>query len=72
MGNPVVDFFSLDIEGAEWTVVKSLPWDKVDIRVLSLENFHLGDDNDLLEKHMAKNGYRIYTKVEFDTIFVKS
>jgi hypothetical protein len=68
----VVDYFSLDVEGAEWTIVKSMEWDKVDIRVISLENFHLGDDNALLEKHMEKNGYTILKKVEFDTIFVKS
>lgn len=67
----MVDYFSLDIEGAEWTIVRSMPWDKVDIRVISLENFHLGDENELLEKHMEKNGYMILKKVEFDTIFVK-
>ena len=33
MGNPVVDFFSLDIEGAEHLVLKTIPWDKVNIRV---------------------------------------
>lgn len=33
MGNPIVDFFSLDIEGAEHLVLKTIPWDKVHIRV---------------------------------------
>ena len=33
MGNPIVDFFSLDIEGAEHLVLKTIPWDKVNIRV---------------------------------------
>jgi hypothetical protein len=66
-----VDYFSLDVEGAEWTIVRSLPWDKVNIRVISLENFHLGAQNELVEKHMISNGYTIYKKVEYDTIFVK-
>ena len=33
MGNPVVDFFSLDIEGAEHLVLRTIPWNKVNIRV---------------------------------------
>ena len=33
VGNPVVDFFSLDIEGAENLVLNTIPWDKIHIRV---------------------------------------
>ena len=29
LGNPRVDYFSLDIEGAEFPVLKTVPWDKV-------------------------------------------
>ena len=34
--------FSLDIEGAEFEVLKSVPWDKVDIEVLLIELIHAG------------------------------
>ena len=37
MGNPVVDYLSLDIEGAELPVLKSIPWNMVNIKVLSIE-----------------------------------
>jgi hypothetical protein len=37
VGNPTVDYLSLDIEGAEEAVLRTLPWDKVDIKVISLE-----------------------------------
>lgn len=30
-----VDYFSLDIEGQELNVLRSIPWDKVDIKVRS-------------------------------------
>ena len=33
IGNPSVDYFSLDIEGVELDVLKTIPWDKVDIKV---------------------------------------
>ena len=32
LDNPTVHHFSLDIEGAELPVLKTVPWDKVDIR----------------------------------------
>ena len=35
--NRTVDFLSLDIEGAEFQVLRTIPWDKVDIRALSVE-----------------------------------
>ena len=33
IGNPRVDYFSLDIEGVELDVLKTIPWEKVDIKV---------------------------------------
>ena len=33
IGNPSVDYFSLDIEGVELDVLQTIPWDKVDIKV---------------------------------------
>jgi len=62
MGNPTVHYFSLDIEGAEFEVLKTIPWDKVDIRVLSVET-HLvgrvfpGTRQDVV-KFMASVGYQ--------------
>ena len=29
MGNPPVDYFSLDVEGAEMGILENIPWDKV-------------------------------------------
>ena len=43
LGNPTVDFLSLDIEGAEFQVLRTIPWDKVDIRALSVETQFAGD-----------------------------
>lgn len=33
MGRNKVDFFSLDVEGHELKVLKTIPWHKVDFRV---------------------------------------
>jgi hypothetical protein len=37
LGNPTVHYFILDIEGAELQVLRTIPWDQVDIEVLSVE-----------------------------------
>ena len=35
LGRTQIDFFSLDIEGGELDVLKTIPWKRVDIKVLS-------------------------------------
>jgi hypothetical protein len=55
---------------AEWEVVRSLPWSKVDISVISLENNHLLNYRELVN-FMKRSGYIVNRTVEFDTIFVK-
>ena len=37
MGRTQIDFFSLDVEGAEEAILDSLPFDKVDIRLFVIE-----------------------------------
>ena len=34
LDNPTVNYCSLDLEGAEFAVLKTIPWDKVDIQVI--------------------------------------
>jgi hypothetical protein len=36
LGNPTVNYFSLDIEGAEFLVLQSIPWEMVDIEVMGI------------------------------------
>ena len=35
MNNPIVDYFSLDVEGSELPILKSLDWDNVNIQGIS-------------------------------------
>ena len=37
VGNPKVNYFSLDIEGAELQVLRSVPWKLVDIEVRNMK-----------------------------------
>ena len=68
LGNPTVHYFSLDIEGAEMGVLKTIPWDKVDIWVISVET-HMagkvfpGTREDIIE-FMKSVGYRFVALIE--------
>ncbi len=42
LGNPTIDYFVLDIEGAEFPVLKTIPFEKLDIRLLQVELPYLG------------------------------
>lgn len=42
-GNPTVNLLILDIEGAELAVLKTLPWDKVDIEIMTVETDLVGE-----------------------------
>lgn len=77
LNQTTVDYFSLDVEGAELEVLKTIPWSKVDIKVLSVEFIHGPQGKDALEDYMKSLGYRVVETVIHsnnlanDFIFVK-
>ena len=68
-GNPTVDYLSLDVEGAELKVLRTIPFSEVDIRVMSVEVLHV--DKREVKKLMAKNGYKVLRDLKNDVIFYK-
>jgi len=74
-GNRTVNYLSLDIEGAELQVLKSIPWDKVDIEVLTVESNHMGEvfpgSQDELREYMKEQGYVLAYTVVIDDVFIR-
>ena len=76
-----IDYFSLDIEGAEMDVLKTIPWNKLDIRVVSVEYLHQVGGKQSLVDFMGSKGFAVHADVEavdfardifaYDYIFVK-
>ncbi|XP_042227651.1 protein Star-like [Homarus americanus] len=72
-----IDYFSLDVEGAEFAVLKTIPWDKVDITTLSVEFIHDPEGKDAIQDYMKERGYYVHSEVRHynwlanDFIFVK-
>ncbi len=69
-----VDYFSLDVEGAELKVLKTIPFKKLDIRVITAEYSHTSEGNRALLDYMYAQGYVNIvnvTRLAKDYVFVK-
>jgi len=69
IGNPTVHYLSLDVEGVEHSVLSSVPWDKVDIKVLTVETSH--SSRPAIQELMMKAGYRVHADLGEDLLLVK-
>jgi len=69
MGNPRVDFLSIDIEGAELAVLNTIPWDKVQIELVMLEVEH--SDKEALAEIMRAAGYSEWKNLQNQDIIYK-
>ncbi|KAK4005095.1 hypothetical protein OUZ56_006820 [Daphnia magna] len=74
-GRTSVDFFSLDIEGHELKVLKTIPWHKVDIKTIVVEWEHVDEGEEAIVKFMEESGFvnfgKIATPYARDIVFVK-
>lgn len=72
-----VNYFSLDIEGYELEVLKTIPFDEINIETLSVEFAHVEVGKKELIDFMSSKGYYVYSFVvrtdhlAHDIIFVK-
>ncbi|KAG8232355.1 hypothetical protein J437_LFUL008823 [Ladona fulva] len=78
MNVTTVDYFSLDVEGSELEVLQTIPFDKVDIKTLSVEFIHGPLGKEALREWMERKGYKVVAEVTHhnwwanDFIFVKN
>jgi len=61
VGKTKIDFLSLDVEGAEETILKSIPWDKIDIDFVMIE-VAVSDPIEIT-RIMNVAGYKVYKEL---------
>ena len=72
LGNPTIDLLSLDIEGPEYEVLFTLPWDKVDIRAISVETqFLTNSTKERLFSLLLSVGFLHLSSLARDDVFVR-
>ena len=69
MGNPRIDYFSLDVEGSELGILKTIPFDQVSIGLMTIEvNHYPKAKQEIIKEIMDKNGFdlvKIMNKQDF-------
>jgi len=75
VGNQTVNYLSLDIEGAEIQVLKTLPWKLLDIEVIGVEMNHLGEvfpgSRQELHHLLSHQNYAYIGTIHVDDLFVR-
>lgn len=63
-----VDFCSIDTEGSELSIVKSIDFDKTLVKVFIIENNY---KETTIEEFLSEKGYVLFCKLEWDDVFIK-
>uniref|UniRef100_T1ITI3 Methyltransferase FkbM domain-containing protein n=1 Tax=Strigamia maritima TaxID=126957 RepID=T1ITI3_STRMM len=58
-----IDYFSLDVEGNEMEVLRAIPFDLLDIRVMSVEWTHVPEGKNYLRHYVESKGYVMIREV---------
>lgn len=58
-----IDFFSLDVEGDELKVLQTLPFDKIDIEMMTVEFKHIDLGENYLKNFVESKGYESLLKI---------
>lgn len=66
LNQTTVDFFSLDVEGDELQVLKTIPFDKVNIKMITVEYVHQTGTVDELNQFMVGKGYEPLIRMHKD------
>jgi hypothetical protein len=76
-----IDYFSLDVEGMELPILRTIPFDLIDISVLTVEYNHGAEGAGAYVKFMESKGYKVHKRLNFfkkelflggnDYVFVK-
>ena len=74
LNNPKIDYFSLDIEGAEYVVLETLPWNKINMTLMSIETNHAGDifpgSREDIQIFLEARGYKLKETVVIDDFYI--
>jgi len=75
LGNPKVDYLSLDVEGAEWPIIRTIPFAKVNIELIQLETNHLDEivkvNFSTVKRYLEGQGYAFKGNGAIDAFFQK-
>ena len=63
LNRTTIDFFSLDVEGAELQVLKTIDFKKLNIRTLTVEHAHVQGGKAGLTSLLTRQGMKLYKTI---------
>lgn len=63
-----VDYLSLDTEGGELDILRTIPFKRIKINVISVEN-NYGDPN--MKRFLESQGFKLVKRLEWDELYVR-
>ena len=60
LNRTTIDFFSLDVEGAELQILQTIDFNKINIRTLTVEFNKIDQGKDLLTTLLTRQGFKHY------------
>ena len=66
-----VDLFSLDTEGNEWKVLKSLDLNSFDFKSIMIEYFPDEPKKERMKKYLEEKGFQFAFDNRFDIFYIK-
>lgn len=69
LGTFSIDYFSLDVEGAELFILQSLDWDKLSIDILTIE---VQENRAKIHDFMVSKGYKRISSISIDDVYRKA
>lgn len=67
LGRTHIDYFSLDVEGAEMVILHSIPFSEITISVFTIEVDQNGKE---IDDFMKDKGYKRYTQLSGDFVYI--
>jgi hypothetical protein len=64
-----VDYCSIDTEGSELKIIKSIDFSRTNVKIFSIENNYGNSD---VYHYLISNGYTHHTKLHWEDIYVKN
>jgi hypothetical protein len=65
-----MEYMNLDIEGTEYDVLSTFPFNKYSFGCITLEHNHEEPKRTLMREILNKNGYKLEKEVQFDDWYV--
>ena len=65
-----IDFFTIDVEGAEIYIVDTMDWENIPVHVVIIERHKQDENTERMDRILLQSGFKYYGKIGINVIWV--